>query len=167
MALVTEEEATTSAREQGSIRESILTTTSRWCGAPLVHRTLHRIPLPRTSRSLLWAFDSAQSDKRSENTKDPVERGLPDLPPHQHLPHPSLTISLGLCSTRARLSGPTAHLRGATGKTARRLRQGLRELVAFGEENHESGFDWEKVYNERFDVPRWHGRVSFHWVVSR
>ena len=31
-----------------------------------------------------------------------------------------------------------------------------RLLVAFGEENHESGFDWEKACEKGFDVPRWH-----------
>ena len=47
---------------------------------------------------------------------------------------------------------------GATGKTCA---EAPRLLVGFGEENHESGFDWEKAYGEGFGVLRWHCRVSF------
>ena len=67
MALVTKEEAT-SAREPGSNRESTLTTTSRWCGATVSHS-------PAQVAHCYGHNDGAQSDKMSENTKDPAERG--------------------------------------------------------------------------------------------
>ena len=39
--------------------------------------------------------------------------------------------------------------------------EAARLLVAFGEENHESRFDWEKAYGEGFDVLSRQCCVSF------
>jgi 2OG-Fe(II) oxygenase superfamily len=135
--------------------------------AAAVQRTTQRIPLPHNSLFAMglatnsrW-MHSVHTDKRPENTKDPAERG----------PRISLTFRhIGTFLTPSPPSpGPAGQDQdqdqqlifgqGATGKTRAQARpvvrggeEAERLLAAFGAENHESEFDWEKVYGEGFDV---------------
>jgi 2OG-Fe(II) oxygenase superfamily len=133
-----------------------------------VQRTTQRVPLPNNSLFVMgletnsrW-MHSVHTDKRPENTKDPAERG----------PRISLTfrhIGTFLTPVSPSPSGPAAQEQaqvqqyifgqGATGKTRAEARpvvhggeEAERLLAAFGAENHQSDFDWEKVYGEGSDV---------------
>jgi hypothetical protein len=133
-----------------------------------VQRTTHRVPLPNNSLFVMgletnarW-MHSVHTDKRSENTKDPAKRG----------PRISLTFRhIGTFLTPVSPSplSPAGHEQaqvqqhifgqGVTGETNAEARpvvhggeEAERLLAAFGAENNQSEFDWEKAYGEGFDV---------------
>jgi len=140
-------------------------------GAATVQRTTQRIPLPNNSLFVMgletnarW-MHSVHTDKRPDNTKDPAERG----------PRISLTFRhIGTFLTPFSPpppSSPTGQVQeqvqaqqlifgqGATGKSRAEAQPVVhggegaeRLLAAFGAENHQSEFDWEKTYGEGFDV---------------
>ena len=137
--------------------------------ASSMRRTTQRIPLPHNSLFVMglatnarW-MHSVHTDKRPEETKDPAERG----------PRISLTFRhIGTFLTPLSSSSPAGQGqgqersqqqfifgRGATGKTRAEARpvvrggeEAERLLAAFGAENHQSEFDWEREYGKGFDV---------------
>ena len=137
-------------------------------GGAAVQRTTQRIPLPHNSLFVMglttnsrW-MHSVHTDKRPENTKDPAERG------------PRISLTFRHIGTFLTPAPPPAGQgqeeqqtqqqqlifgQGATGKTRAQARpvvhggeEAERLLAAFGAENHQSEFDWEKAYGEGFDV---------------
>jgi hypothetical protein len=137
-------------------------------GGAGARRTTQRIPLPHNSLFVMglatnarW-MHSVHTDKRPEETKDPAERG----------PRISLTFRhIGTFLTPSSSTTPAGQGQehqhqqqfifgqGATGKTRAEahpvVRGGAdaeRLLAAFGAENHQSEFDWEREYGEGFDV---------------
>lgn len=139
-------------------------------GAATVRRTTQRVPLPNNSLFVMgletnarW-MHSIHTDKRPENTKDPAERG-PRIsltfrhigtfltPPPSPFP-PSSSAGQYQAQVQQLIFG-----QGATGKTRAEARpvvhggeEAERLLAAFGAENHQSEFDWEKAYGEGSDV---------------
>jgi len=139
--------------------------------ASAMRRTTQRIPLPHNSLFVMglatnarW-MHSVHTDKRPEETKDLAERG----------PRVSLTFRhIGTFLTPLSSSGLAGQGQeqgqgqsqqqfifgqGATGKTRAEARpvvrggeEAERLLAAFGAENHQSDFDWEKEYGKGFDV---------------
>ena len=161
MTLRTKKDATTGGNEQGN-------DDGAGAGAPTVQRTTQRIPLPNNSLFVMgletnarW-MHSVHTDKRPDSTKDSAERG----------PRISLTfrrIGTFLTPVSPSPSSPAGKEQaqvqqlifgqGATGKTRAEARpvvhggeEAERLLAAFGAENHQSEFDWEKAYGEGFDV---------------
>ena len=135
--------------------------------AAAVQRTTQRIPLPHNSLFVMglatnsrW-MHSVHTDKRPENTKDPSERGPRISLTFRHIgtfltPPPSPQVPAG---QEQQQEQQLIFGQGATGKTRAEARpvvrggdEAERLLAAFGAENHESEFDWEKVYGEGFDV---------------
>ncbi|KAH9984292.1 hypothetical protein BJV77DRAFT_1072254 [Russula vinacea] len=133
--------------------------------AAAVQRTTQRIPLPHNSLFAMglatnsrW-MHSVHTDKRPENTKDPAERGPRISLTFRHIgtfltPSPPSPGPAGQGQDQQLIFG-----QGATGKTRAQARpvvrggeEAERLLAAFGAENHESEFDWEKVYGEGFNV---------------
>jgi len=136
-------------------------------GAAGVRRTTQRIPLPHNSLFVMglatnarW-MHSVHTDKRPEDTKDPAERGPRISLTFRHIGTfltPSSTTTparqgqeqqqqqfiFGQGATRKTRAGARPVVRG--GEDAERL------LAAFGAENHQSEFDWEKEYGKGFDV---------------
>ncbi|KAH9974283.1 hypothetical protein BGW80DRAFT_1436861 [Lactifluus volemus] len=121
-------------------------------------RHTQRVPLPHNSLFVMglttnarW-MHSVHTDKRPEDTKDPAERG----------PRISLTfrhIGTFLTPPLSAVAQQSIFGQGATGKTRTEARpvvyggeQAERLLAAFGAENHQSEFDWEKAYGKGFDV---------------
>ena len=139
---------------------------------PGVQRTTQRVPLPNNSLFVMgletnarW-MHSVHTDKRPENTKDPAERGprisltfrhigtflTPQIPPSPSSP------TAGEEQAQAQVE-QLIFGQGATGKTRAEARpvvhggeEAERLLAAFGAENHQSDFDWVKVYGEGSDV---------------
>ncbi|KAF8492084.1 hypothetical protein F5888DRAFT_247777 [Russula emetica] len=135
-----------------------------------VQRTTQRVPLPNNSLFVMgletnarW-MHSVHTDKRPENTKDPAERGPRISLTFRHIgtfltplsPSPSSPAGQGQAQAQVQ-----QHIfgQGATGKTRAEARpvvhggeEAERLLAAFGAENHQSEFDWEKAYGEGFDV---------------
>ena len=135
-------------------------------GAATMQRTTQRIPLPNNSLFVMgletnarW-MHSVHTDKRPENTKDLAERG----------PRISLTfrhIGTFLTPLSPSPSSPAEQEQarqlifgqGATGKSRAEAQpvvhggeEAERLLAAFGAENHQSEFDWEKAYGKGSDV---------------
>jgi hypothetical protein len=161
MTLRTKKDITAAGSAQGTNGEH----TPDVDGNAAAQRTTQRIPLPHNSLFVMglatnsrW-MHSVHTDKRPENTKDLAERG----------PRISLTFRhIGTFLTTP--PGPTGQEQeqqeqqlifgqGATGKTRAEARPVVhggeaaeRLLAAFGAENHQSEFDWEKAYGEGFDV---------------
>ncbi|KAI0260338.1 hypothetical protein BC834DRAFT_957645 [Gloeopeniophorella convolvens] len=121
-------------------------------------RRTQRVPLPHNSLFVLglqtnarW-MHSVHTDRRPEATKEPAERGA----------RISLTfrrIGTFLTPALGEAGGQRIFGQGATGKTRAGARpvvhggeQAERLLAAFGAENHQSEFDWEKEYGGGFDV---------------
>jgi hypothetical protein len=133
-----------------------------------VQRTTQRVPLPNNSLFVMgletnvrW-MHSVHTDKRPENTKDPAERGPRISLTFRHIgtfltplsPSPSIPTGQEEAQVQQHIFG-----QGATGKTRAEARpvvhggvEAERLLAAFGAENHQSEFDWEKAYGEGFDV---------------
>jgi hypothetical protein len=158
--------ATTTGSEQGANGEGNSRDGGGDGGAP-VQRTTQRIPLPHNSLFVMglatnsrW-MHSVHTDKRPENTKDPAERGPRISLTFRHIgtfltPSPS---PAGQEQEQEQQEQQLIFGQGATGKTRAEARpvvrggeEAERLLAAFGAENHESEFDWEKVYGEGFDV---------------
>ena len=146
-------------------------------GVAAMKRTTQRIPLPHNSLFVMglatnarW-MHSVHTDKRPEETKDPAERG----------PRISLTFRhIGTFLTPLSSSGPAGQGQeqeqsqqqfifgqGATGMTRVESRpvvrggeEAERLLAAFGAENHQSEFDWEKEYGKGFDVLHFASRTA-------
>lgn len=136
---------------------------------PGAQRTTQRVPLPNNSLFVMgletnarW-MHSVHTDKRPENTKDPAERGPRISLTFRHIgtfltplsPSPS-SPAVGQEQAQAQ-----QHIfgQGATGKTLAEARpvvhggeEAERLLAAFGAENHQSEFDWDKAYGEGSDV---------------
>lgn len=133
-------------------------------------RTKQRVPLPNNSLFVMgletnarW-MHSVHADKRLETTKDPTEWGprisltfrrigtfLTPLTPY---PSPSSSAGQEQAQVQQLIFG-----QGATGKSRAEARPVVhggedaeRLLAAFGAENQQSEFDWEKAYGEGFDV---------------
>jgi 2OG-Fe(II) oxygenase superfamily len=137
-------------------------------GAATVQRTKQRVPLPNNSLFVMgldtnarW-MHSVRTDMRPENDKDAAERGPRISLTFRHIgtfltpltPSPSSPAGQDQAPVQQHIFG-----QGATGKTraeARPVVHGGEEaeclLEAFGAENHQSEFDWEKAYGEGFDV---------------
>ncbi len=132
-----------------------------------VHRTTQRIPLPHNSLFVLglatnarW-MHSVHTDKRPEDTKDPAERGPRISLTFRHI-GTFLTPSAAPTGQGQGQEGQQQLIfgQGATGKTRADARpvavhggeDAERLLAAFGAENHQSEFDWEKEYGKGFDV---------------
>lgn len=133
-----------------------------------VQRTTQRVPLPNNSLFVMgletnarW-MHSVHTDKRPEKTKDPAERGPRISLTFRHIgtfltllsPSPSSHAGQDQAQVQQHIFG-----QGATGKTRAEARpvvhggeEADRLLAAFGAENHQSEFDWEKAYGEEFDV---------------
>ncbi|KAN0103992.1 hypothetical protein V8E52_011422 [Russula decolorans] len=130
-------------------------------------RTTQRVSLPNNSLFVMgletnahW-MHSVHTDKRPENTKDPAERGPRISLTFRHIgtfltllsPSPSSHAGQDQAQVQQHIFG-----QGATGKTRAEARpvvhggeEADRLLAAFGAENHQSEFDWEKAYGEEFD----------------
>jgi hypothetical protein len=150
--------ANTTGNEQGSDGRA----------ATGVQRTTQRVSLPNNSLFVMgletnahW-MHSVHTDKRPENTKDPAERGPRISLTFRHIgtfltllsPSPSSHAGQDQAQVQQHIFG-----QGATGKTRAEARpvvhggeEADRLLAAFGAENHQSEFDWEKAYGEEFDV---------------
>ena len=129
-----------------------------------VRRTTQRIPLPHNSLFVMgletnarW-MHSVHTDKRPEETKEPAERGQRISLTFRHI-GTFLTAPSPSPSTLAGQQQQFIFGNGATGKTraeAKHVVHGGEEaerlLAAFGAENHQSVFDWEKAYGKGFDV---------------
>jgi hypothetical protein len=136
--------------------------------ATTVRRTTQRVPLPNNSLFVMgletnarW-MHSVHTDKRPVNTKDPAERGPRISLTFRHIgtfltplsPSPSSPAGQDQAQVQQLIFG-----QGATGKTRTEARpvvhggeEAERLLTAFGAENHQSEFDWEKAYGEGSDV---------------
>jgi 2OG-Fe(II) oxygenase superfamily len=133
-------------------------------------RHTQRVPLPHNSLFVMglttnarW-MHSVHTDKRPEDTKDPTERGPRISLTFRHigtfLTPPSSGVAVGSGSSSP--TGPQKQFifgQGATGKTRTEAQsvvhggeQAERLLAAFGAENHQSEFDWDKAYGKGFDV---------------
>jgi 2-oxoglutarate-Fe(II)-dependent oxygenase superfamily protein len=140
-------------------------------GTTSVQRTTQRIPLPNNSLFAMgletnarW-MHSVHTDKRPENTKDPAERGPRISLTFRHigtfltpLSH-SFSSPAGQGQEQEQEQQQFIFGQGATGKTRAEARPVVhggeaaeRLLAAFGAENHQSEFDWERAYGEGFDV---------------
>jgi hypothetical protein len=136
--------------------------------AATVQRTTQRVPLPNNSLFVMgletnarW-MHSVHTDKRPENTKDPAERGPRISLTFRHIGTFLAPLSPSPSSPAAQAQAQVPQLifgQGATGKTRAEARpvihggeEAERLLAAFGAENHQSEFDWEKAYGEGFDV---------------
>ncbi|THG96741.1 hypothetical protein EW026_g5136 [Hermanssonia centrifuga] len=124
--------------------------------APSTQRSYQRIPLPHNSMFVLGLETNAKwlhairTDKRPEKTKSDAER-------FENGERISLTfrnIGTFLSADQARIYG-----QGAKGKTKEGARPVVRGgsdaeklIVAFGNENHQSDFDWDENYGEGSDV---------------
>jgi hypothetical protein len=135
-----------------------------------VQRTTQRVPLPNNSLFVMgletnarW-MHSVHTDKRPESTKDPAERGPRISLTFRHI-GTFLTPRLSPSPSSPAAGQAQAQVQqlifgqGATGKTRAEARpvvhggeEAERLLAAFGAENHQSEFDWEKAYGEGFDV---------------
>jgi 2OG-Fe(II) oxygenase superfamily len=138
-------------------------------GGAGVRRTTQRIPLPHNSLFVMgletnarW-MHSVHTDKRPEETKDPAERGPRISLTFRHIGTfltPSSTLEgQGQDQVQEQEQGQFIFGQGATGKTRAEARHVVRGgedaerlLAAFGAENHQSEFDWEKEYGNGFDV---------------
>lgn len=119
-------------------------------------RETQRVPLPHNSMFVLGPATNAKwmhavrTDKRPASTKSAEEIA-------ENSGRISLTfrhIGTFLTADKARIYG-----QGAKGKTKEDARpvvlggtDGENLIIAFGEENHRSDFDWDKSYGEGFDV---------------
>lgn len=134
----------------------------------MVQRRTQRVPLPNNSLFVMgletnarW-MHSVHTDKRPENTKDPAERGPRISLTFRHIgtfltplsPSPSTPAGQEQAQVQQHIFG-----QGATGKTPAEARpvvhggqEAERLLAAFGAENHQSEFDWEKACGEGSDV---------------
>jgi hypothetical protein len=173
MTLKTKKDATAAAglgavesEQQGDRGEKALDGSVGDAGVAAMRRTTQRIPLPHNSLFVMglatnarW-MHSVHTDKRPEETKDPAERGPRISLTFRHIgtfltPLPS--SSLGHAQEQSQ-----QHFifgQGATGKTRAEARpvvrggeEAERLLAAFGAENHQSEFDWEREYGNGFDV---------------
>ena len=137
--------------------------------ATAMRRTTQRIPLPHNSLFVMglatnarW-MHSVHTDKRPEETKDPAERGPRISLTFRHIG----TFLTPLSSSNLAGNGQEQEQshqqfifgQGATGKTRAEARpvvrggeEAERLLAAFGAENHQSEFDWEREYGNGFDV---------------
>jgi hypothetical protein len=137
-------------------------------GDDVTVRHTQRVSLPHNSLFVMglttnarW-MHSVHTDKRPEDTKDPAERGPRISLTFRHIgtfltpPSSMVAVSSGSSSPQQQqfIFG-----QGATGKTSTEARpvvhggeqaEGL--LAAFGAENHQSEFDWDKAYGKGFDV---------------
>jgi len=138
-------------------------------GVAAMRRTTQRIPLPHNSLFVMglatnarW-MHSVHTDKRPEETKDPAERGPRVSLTFRHIG--TFLTPLSPSSLAGQGQGQEQSHRqfifgqGATGKTRAEARPVVRGgeaaewlLAAFGAENHQSDFDWEKEYGKGFDV---------------
>jgi 2OG-Fe(II) oxygenase superfamily len=135
-----------------------------------VVRRTERVPLPHNSLFVMglatnarW-MHSVHTDKRPEDTKDPAERGPRISLTFRHIGTfltPPSSTAVGDDSSSSPMAPQQQFIfgQGATGKTHTEARpvvhggeQAERLLAAFGAENHESEFDWDKAYGEGFDV---------------
>jgi 2OG-Fe(II) oxygenase superfamily len=132
-----------------------------------VRRTTQRIPLPHNSLFVMglatnarW-MHSVHTDKRPEETKGPAERGPRISLTFRHIGTfltPSTTTPAGQGQEQQQQQ-QFIFGQGAMGKTradahpvVRGGEDAERLLAAFGAENHQSDFDWEKEYGKGFDV---------------
>ena len=135
-------------------------------GAATMQRTTERIPLPNNSLFVMgletnarW-MHSVHTDKRPETTKDPAERGPRISLTFRHIG--TFLTPLSPSPSRPAEQEKARQLifgQGATGKSrveAQPVVHGGEEaerlLAAFGAENHQSEFDWEKAYGKGSDV---------------
>jgi len=138
-------------------------------GVSAMRRTTQRIPLPHNSLFVMglatnarW-MHSVHTDKRPEETKDPAERGPRISLTFRHIgtfltPLSSSSLA-GQGQEQEQSQQQFIFGQGATGKTRAEARPVVRGgevaerlLAAFGAENHQSDFDWEKEYGKGFDV---------------
>ncbi|KZT01997.1 uncharacterized protein LAESUDRAFT_745230 [Laetiporus sulphureus 93-53] len=119
-------------------------------------RTVQHVPLPHNSMFVMgldtnmrW-LHGVRTDKRQPKTKTDAER-------YENEERISLTfrhIGTFLSADGALIWGQGA--RGKTREDAQPVVRGGPEseqlLIAFGEENHSSSFDWESAYGRGFDV---------------
>ena len=134
-----------------------------------VQRMKQRVPLPNNSLFVMgletnarW-MHSVHMDKRLETTKDPTEWGPRISLTFRHIgtfltPYPSPGPSSSAGQEQAQVQ-QLIFGQGATGKSRAEARPVVnggedaeRLLAAFGAENRQSEFDWEKAYGEGFDV---------------
>ncbi|KAH9981681.1 hypothetical protein BJV74DRAFT_778556 [Russula compacta] len=144
---------------------------------PLPHNSLFVMGLATNAR---W-MHSVHTDKRPEHTKEPAERGQRISLTFRHIgtfltrSRPPSLSSLAAAAGQGQLEQGQQEKekdqrqqqqqqlifgQGATGKTRAEARpvvrgggeEAERLLAAFGVENHQSEFDWEKAYGNGFDV---------------
>ena len=138
-------------------------------GVAAMRRTTQRIPLPHNSLFVMglatnarW-MHSVHTDKRPEETKDPAERGPRVSLTFRHIGTFLTPLSPSSLGGQGQGQGKSRQQlifgQGATGKTRAEARPVVRGgeaaewlLAAFGAENHQSDFDWEKEYGKGFDV---------------
>ncbi|KAF7794167.1 hypothetical protein EIP86_005298 [Pleurotus ostreatoroseus] len=128
----------------------------RETGAPGASREQQRVPLPHNSIFVLGLETNAKwlhairTDKRPASTKSAEE-----------LAENGERISLTFRHIGTFLTADKSHIfgQGAKGKSkedARPIVRGGDEaeqlIIAFGDENHHSGFDWDASYGPGFDV---------------
>jgi hypothetical protein len=101
---------------------------------------------------------SVHTDKRQETTKDPAERGPRISLTFRHV-GTFLTPSIPAEGQGQVQEEQLIFGQGATGKARAEARpvvrggeEAERLLAAFGAENHQSEFDWERAYGAGFDV---------------
>ena len=154
------------SEQQGDRGENALDGSGGDAGVAAMRRTTQRIPLPNNSLFVMglatnarW-MHSVHTDKRPEETKDPAERGPRISLTFRHIGTfltPLSSSSLGHAQEQSQQQFIFGQ--GATGKTRAEARpvvrggeEAERLLAAFGAENHQSDFDWEKEYGKGFDV---------------
>jgi 2OG-Fe(II) oxygenase superfamily len=146
-------------------------TDSSRIGDEVTVRHTQRVPLPHNSLFVMglttnarW-MHSVHTDKRPEDTKDPAGRGPRISLTFRHIgtfltpPSSAVAVSSSGSSSSTGSQQQSVFGQGATGKTRTEARpvvyggeQAERLLAAFGAENHQSEFDWEKAYGKGFDV---------------
>ena len=161
MTLRTKKDITAAGGEQGANAEHAPDVD----GNAAARRTTQRIPLPHNSLFVMglatnsrW-MHSVHTDKRPENTKDLAERGPRISLTFRHIGTFLTTPSSPTGQEHEQQEQQLIFGQGATGKTRAEARPVVhggeaaeRLLAAFGAENHQSEFDWEKAYGEGFDV---------------
>jgi len=119
-------------------------------------RSIQRIPLPHNSMFVLGSSTNAKwlhgirTDKRPTQTKSPAEQAWGG----ERISLTFRSIGTFLTADQKRIFG-----QGAKGKTKEGAKdvviggpEAEKMIIAFGDENHKSDFDWNAAYGEGFDV---------------